>query len=124
LSESDLREQTVETVTNPYTPPTHRSDNLLTGRHWLRRFLMLNSALILVPGLLLLAVYLSIEWSIRSQMKTSAGGPVLYEHSLWFDIEPLMAVAYLAVPNTILFAFFMYAFFRSQRHGNTLDEGD
>ena len=85
---------------------------------------MLNSALVLVPGLLLLAVYLLIEWSIRSQMKTSTGEPVLYEHSLWFDIEPLMAVAYFVVPNTILFVFFMYAFFRSRRHGKTLDTGE
>jgi hypothetical protein len=82
---------------------------------------MLNAALILVPGLLLLAVYLSIEWSIRAQMGTSAGGPVLYEHSIWFDIEPMTAVAYFAVPNTILFVFFMYRFSRSRRRGNTLD---
>ena len=113
----------MEAMTNPYTPPTFRSGNISTGRHWLRRFLILNAALVLIPGLLLLAVYLSIEWSIRSQTKTSTGGPVLYEQSIWFEIEPVMAAAYFAIPNAMFFAFIMYGFFRSRRHGNTLDVG-
>ncbi len=113
----------MEAMTNPYTPPTFRSGNISTGRHWLRRFFILNAALILVPGLLLLAVYLSIEWSIRSQTKTSTEGPVLYQQSIWFEIEPVMAAAYFAIPNAILFALVAYGFFRSRRHGNPLDAG-
>lgn len=113
----------MEAMTNPYTPPTFRKGNISTGRFWLRRFLILNAALILVPGLLLLAVYLSIEWSIRSQTKTSTEGPVLYEQSIWFEIEPVMAAAYFAIPNAILFTFILYGFFRSRSHGNTPDAG-
>ncbi len=113
----------MEAMTNPYTPPTFRSGNISTGRHWLRRFLILNAALILVPGLLLLAVYLSIEWSIRYQIQPSTEGPVLYEQSIRFYVEPVMAAAYFAIPNAMFFAFIMYGFFRSRRHGNTLDVG-
>ena len=83
----------------------------------------MNAALILVPGLLLLAVYLSIEWSIRSQIQSSTGEPVLYEHSIWFGIEPVMAAAYVAIPNAILFAFLVFGFLRSRRHGSTPGAG-
>lgn len=45
-------------VTNPYNPPTQVRVVPVTGRRWLRRFLIMNAVFIMVPGLLFLAVFL------------------------------------------------------------------
>ena len=111
-------------VMNPYNPPTQTRVVPVTGRRWLRRFLILNAVCITVPVLLFLAVFLWIEFSITSRFQPSNGDPVLYDHVFSLEMDPWMAALYLSIPNAILLVFFLHWYFGSKRIPSTRDAGE
>lgn len=111
-------------VTNPYNPPTQVRVVPVTGRRWLRRFLIMNAVFIMVPGLLFLAVFLWVEFSITSRVQPSSGDPVLYEHVVSVEMDPWMAAIYFSIPNAILFVFFLHWYFGSKRISSRSDAGN
>jgi hypothetical protein len=108
--------RSLDPVTNPYAALSQPSFSNATKSRWIRRFLILNAVLIVVPTLTLLAIYLWIELSIKSQTKPATNGPVLYEHSVSVDVDPWVPVACFAIPNMILAMAFAFSRFCSRRN--------
>ncbi len=77
------------------------------------RALALNAALIAVPALVWLVAYLWDQWTFEWEEHPLTGDPVLHQSYFWFTIEPVVIVAYFAIPNLILAG--IYACFNFRR---------
>jgi hypothetical protein len=82
--------------TDPYKPTLSESSRPLKSIHWLRRFAILNGVLFLVPVVCPLAAYLVLEANGISISGVSG--------AMGMELAVLL-IAYLAIPNSIMFAF-------------------
>ncbi|MCY2984375.1 MAG: hypothetical protein NTY15_12175 [Planctomycetota bacterium] len=79
---------------NPYQPTLSGSTKPLKGIRWFRRFAILNGVLLLVPVVCALAAYLVLV----------ANGIGLFGVSGPMGTLAILLIAYLAIPNSIMFA--------------------
>ena len=93
--------------TNPYHPTMSGSTKPLKGIRWFRRFAILNSVILLVPLVCALAAYLVL----------SANGIWLSGVSGAIGTLAILLIAYLAIPNSIMFALWI-SFRRSSSQQN------
>lgn len=96
--------QTASTlVMNPYSSPTTaQSTSKMQAPPWLRRTVILNAMLVVLPLACLVVVYAFIRLSAARESATPTGDPVVYQHFFWINVDPWFAAAYFLVPNGIL----------------------
>ena len=99
---------------NPYSSPTTtESLSTIQPPPWLRRLIILNSTLLIIPFVCLVVAYVLIRFSTAWESVTQTGDPVVYQHFFWINVDPWFATAYFLVPNGILAALFARWRFRS-----------
>ena len=97
---------------NPYSPTTTQPIGRLSAPQWWRRFAILNAALIIVPAAVVLLIYLWVKLYGGLVPAATEDGPVLYEHTVWVEVDPWGLVAFILLPNGILLAMFVAWWFR------------
>lgn len=101
---------------NPYTPTSNPAGVTYSASpRWLRRFVILNGILVAVPVMAYVLLYLLVAILNQREIDPITGAPVMYEHFVWIDVEPLFAVAFFLVPNLILAVTFIYGLVRPRR---------
>ena len=80
---------------NPYQPTLSEPAKPLKGIRWLRRFAILNIAIFLIPVLCAIAAYFVL---VANGMQLSGVSGVMGTELV------ILLFAYLAIPNSILFA--------------------
>ena len=84
------------------TVPSSASYPLKPNRVWLRRFVILNVSLILLPTLILTGSIVWTRMEVAIENVQSSGDPITYQHFFWVSVEPIPFMAYMAVPNALL----------------------
>ena len=82
---------------------------------WLRRLIILNGTLLIIPLTCLMVAYAFIRLSTAWESATQPGAPIVYQHFFWINVDPWFALAYFLVPNGILAALFARWRFRSTK---------
>ena len=77
--------------------------------------MILNGILVAVPVMAYFLLYLLVAIMNQREIDPITGDPVMHEHFVWIDVEPLFAVAFFLVPNLILAFTFIYGFVRPRR---------
>ncbi|MFN7737681.1 MAG: hypothetical protein ACK5O8_16310 [Pirellula sp.] len=94
-------------MSNPYSPTTTQSIGGAKAPRWWRRFAILNAALIIAPATVVLFIYLWVKLFGGLVPAATEGGPVLYEHTVWIEVDPWGLAALFLIPNGILLAMFV-----------------
>lgn len=68
----------------------------------MRRFMILNAVLLAIPGIALLALYVSVALANQWETDVTTGDPVAYQHFVWVDVDSWATALYFLLPNTIL----------------------
>lgn len=109
-------ENTPPTESNPYQSPGS-SESLVKKKtsRWIRRAILLNVVLVVIPLLCLLLLNLSINLWTAWEARTQDQDPVIYQHFFWFSASRWAVLSYFLVPNLILAGQFIFWKIRSTR---------
>jgi len=114
LDATGIAQTASTTVMNPYSSPTTvESLSTIQPPPWLRRLIVLNVTLLIIPFVCLVVAYSFIRLSAAWESATQTGDPVVYQHFFWINVDRWFATAYFLVPNGILAALFARWKFRS-----------
>ena len=107
---------------NPYSSPTTaESLSAIKPSPWLRRLIILNGTLLIIPLICLVVAYAFIRLSTAWESARQLGDPIVYQHFCWINVDPWFAIAYFLVPNGILAALFARWRFRSTKRNQNND---
>lgn len=109
-------------MSNPYSPTTTQSIGGAKAPRWWRRFAILNAALIIVPATVVLFIYLWVKLFGGLVPAATEGDPVLYEHTVWVEVDPWGLAALFLIPNGILLAMFVAWWLRLPKHQASVED--
>jgi len=109
-------------VSNPYSPTTTQSIGRTRSPRWWRRLAILNATLIIVPAAVVLVIFLWVKLFGGLVPAATEGGPVLYEHTVWVEVDPWGLAALILIPNGILLTMFVVWWLRLPKYQARIED--